>query len=641
MSDARRQPAAEAAKGRILIVDDDQGTCETLNDILSEHGYEVRAERRARAGLDHLATAAVDAVILDIRLPDMSGLDMLEALKSAYPTIEVIFITGHASLPTAVAALDRSAFAYLSKPVEVGHLLSVLGRAIERRHLTRALRETNQVLEALIEASPLAIWVLNPDGTLRMWNAAAERVFGWQRDEVIGRPLPTASGEQSHGFRTLLDQALQGHARLGLELEERRKDGALVGLSASTAPLRDANGAIIGVIALAEDITQRKLLEDQLRQAQKLEAIGGLAGGIAHDFNNLLTVIGGRSHIAAMGLEPDDPTRTHLDLISQTVDRAAGLTRQLLAFSRRQVLQARVLELAEVVDGIRPMLRRLIGEDLELATACDPGLWRVRADPSQIEQVILNLIVNARDAMPDGGRLTIECRNAPLDAGYAQTHAGVAPGDYVMLAVTDTGHGMDAATRAQIFQPFFTTKEPGKGTGLGLATVYGIVKQSGGHVWVYSEVGHGTSFKIYLPRVDGPPPAPDQDLGLPRRGTETVLVAEDDEDVRDLATDTLRMSGYGVLAAASPEEALAIARRHDGVIHLLLTDVVMPGMNGRALADHLLAMRPGLRVLFMSGYPAGAIAPQGVLESETHLLQKPFTPSALARKARDVLDAPA
>jgi len=626
-------------RGGVLIVDDDPGICETLSDVLEERGYHVRVFQRARAALEQLVSAPTDAAILDIMLPDMSGLDVLQAIKTASPATEVIVITGHASLPTAIRAIDGSAFAYLVKPVEVEHLLAVLRRAIERGQLTRALRESNQTLEAVVEAAPLAIWVANADGTVRMWNPAAERIFGWRRDEVIGRPPPVAPLDGGDESRALLERPLRGEALVAVELQRQRKDGATVDLSVSTAPLRDVSGGIIGVVALAADITQRKQLEQQLRQAQKLEAIGGLAGGIAHDFNNLLTVIGGRSHIAAMGLEADDPRRHHLELITQTVDRAAGLTRQLLAFSRKQILEASVLDLGEVVGGMQPMLRRLIGEDLDLGMELDPGLWRIRADPSQIEQVVLNLIVNARDAMRDGGRLSIEVRNVELDAGYTDAHAGVAAGSYVMLAVSDTGHGMDAATLGQIFEPFFTTKGPGKGTGLGLATVYGIVKQSGGHIWVYSEVGHGTSFKIYLPRVDGPAVTPAVTPGLPRRGTETVLLAEDDDQVRALARETLEISGYTVLEAAHPEAAITLAQQHGGALHLLLTDVVMPGMNGRALADRLLALRPGISVLFMSGYPAAAVAPHGTLEPGTQLLQKPFTPGNLARKVREVLDA--
>jgi two-component system cell cycle sensor histidine kinase/response regulator CckA len=625
--------------GRVLIVDDDPGMCETLRDVIEGRGYEVTVAGRARAGLDHLATAPVDAAILDVMLPDMSGLEALEAIKTLSPATEVIFITGDASLPTAIRAINGAAFGYLIKPFEMDQLLSVLGKAVERRRLTGALRETNQTLEAVVEASPLAMWVVGSDGTVKMWNPAAERIFGWRRDEVLGHALPIVAADHAEESRQIRERGLRGEPVVGVEVQRQRKDGARVEISVSTAPMRDAGGAVLGVLAIAADITERKQLEEQLRQAQKLEALGGLAGGIAHDFNNLLTVIGGRSQIAALDLPPDSKVRHHLDLIAQTVERAAGLTRQLLAFSRKQVLEPRVLDLGETVTEMTPMLRRLIGEDLDLATTSEPGLWRVKADPSQIEQVIMNLVVNARDAMPDGGRLTIETRNSELDETYAKVHAGVEPGAYVMLAVTDTGHGMDAKILALIFQPFFTTKEPGKGTGLGLATVYGIVKQSGGHIWVYSEVGQGTSFKVYLPRVEEAATVVTTAPQRARRGTETILLTEDDDQVRALARETLELSGYTVLEAASPTDALRVALRHSGVLHLLLTDVVMPGMNGRALADRLLALRPDLKVLFMSGYPASAIGHHGVLDPGTAFLQKPFTPGSLARKVSEVLDA--
>jgi two-component system cell cycle sensor histidine kinase/response regulator CckA len=625
--------------GRVLIVDDDPGMCETLRDVIEGRGYQVAVAARARAGLDHLATAPVDAAILDVTLPDMSGLEALEAIKTLSPATEVIVITGNASLPTAIRAINGAAFGYLVKPFEMDQLLSVLGKALERRRLTEALRETNQTLEAVVEASPLAMWVVDPDGTVKMWNPAAERIFGWRRDEALGHPLPIVAADHSEESRRIRERGLRGEAVVGVEVQRQRKDGARVEISESTAPMRDAGGAVLGVLAIAADITERKQLEAQLRQAQKLEALGGLAGGIAHDFNNLLTVIGGRSQIAAWDLPPDSKVRHHLDLITQTVERAAGLTRQLLAFSRKQVLEPRVLDLGETVTEMTPMLRRLIGEDLDLATASEPGLWRVKADPSQIEQVIMNLVVNARDAMPDGGRLTIETRNSELDETYAKVHAGVEPGSYVMLAVTDTGHGMDATVLAQIFQPFFTTKGPGRGTGLGLATVYGIVKQSGGHIWVYSEVGQGTSFKVYLPRVEEAVTVVTAVPQRARRGTETILLTEDDDEVRTLARETLELSGYTVLEAANPADALRVAVQHSGVIHLLLTDVVMPGMNGRALADRLLALRPDLKVLFVSGYPASASGHHGVLDPGTAFLQKPFTPGSLARKVGEVLDA--
>jgi PAS domain S-box-containing protein len=400
------------------------------------------------------------------------------------------------------------------------------------------------------------------------------------------------------------------------------------------------DGHLVRVWGTQRDVTEQRHLEEQFRQSQKMEAVGQLAGGIAHDFNNLLTAILGNTQLLLRDIPPGDSKRGDVEEIRKASERAASLTRQLLAYSRRQMLQPEVLDLNVVVAEMDKMLRRLIGEHIALAAVLAPDLGRVRADPNQIEQVIVNLAVNARDAMPDGGKVTIETANVDLDEGFAQAHLGSVPGSYAMLAVTDTGQGMDAGVRAHLFEPFFTTKEVGKGTGLGLATVYGIVKQSGGYISVYSELGRGSSFKIYLPRIETPAETPASiQKGGPAPGSETVLVVEDEPAVLSLSRRALEAQGYVVLAASDAAAALRVVERHGGTIHLLLTDVVMPGLSGRELADRLAAQRPGIRVLYMSGYPGDAVVQHGTLPPGSAFLQKPFSPDGLARKVRDVLDA--
>jgi len=391
---------------------------------------------------------------------------------------------------------------------------------------------------------------------------------------------------------------------------------------------------------LLSDITERKQMEQQLRQTQKMEAVGQLAGGVAHDFNNLLTVIRGHTDLLLDHIGQTDALRRNVEQIQKSSDRAVSLTRQLLAFSRKQVLQPKVLDLNAVVAEMGKMLPRLIGENISLTISAAPSLGRVKADPGQIEQVILNLAVNARDAMPQGGKLTIETANVELDETYAREHLTARPGPHVMLAVSDTGSGMDPETQSHIFEPFFTTKELGRGTGIGLATVYGIVKQSGGWIWVYSEVGKGSTFKIYLPRVDEPEKAetPKARLGI-HRGTETVLVVEDNESLRQLTCEFLVSTGYTVLVAQDGSEAIRITEQHAGPIHLLLTDVVMPGMSGHELAQRLAILRPDIRSLYVSGYTGDAILQQGVLEEGASFLAKPFTRDALAQKVREGLEA--
>ncbi|MHB8940358.1 MAG: hybrid sensor histidine kinase/response regulator [Desulfobacteria bacterium] len=500
----------------------------------------------------------------------------------------------------------------------------------------------SRILATLIESSPLAIVTFDPEGIVTMWNPAAERIFGWSENEALGARLPFVPAEKQEEFLALRRRALLGEVFTEPELHRRRADGSPIVVSVSTSPLRRPDGTIYGIMSILTDITYVRRMEEQLRRSQKMEAVGRLAGGVAHDFNNLLTAISGYSGLLLHRLPEYSTLRRDVEEIRKAGDRAAQLTRQLLAFSRRQVLQPKVLDLNAVVKNMGRMLRRLTGEDIELSTDLSPSLSRVKADPGQIEQVIVNLAVNARDAMPGGGRITIATADAELSPAYAAAHPEVRPGPHVLLSVADTGHGMSDETQAHLFEPFFTTKERGKGTGLGLATVYGIVQQSGGHIRVNSAADRGSTFLIYLPRVeapeDGAQVADRPLLPHPSPGTETLLLAEDEEVVRGLAREILSGNGYKVLEAGNGREALLLSEAHRGEIHLLLTDVAMPKMSGRELTERIRLQRPDLRILYMSGYTDDVILRQGVIEDGIPFLQKPFTPEALARKVREVLD---
>ena len=501
----------------------------------------------------------------------------------------------------------------------------------ERRKLAEeALRESETRYRMLFESNPQPMWVhaLDSQAFLAV-NEAAVKHYGYSRDEFLGMTLKDLEDEIE----------FPQHRATGTNvLKHRKKDGTRIevevtahGLFFDERPAR---------LVLAQDITERRCLEHQLRQAQKMEAVGRLAGGVAHDFNNLLTGIIGYADLLSAAPSQDPDRRNNLDEIRKAAERASSLTRQLLAYSRQQILQPKVLDLNQVVSDMSNLLHRLIGEDIELRTALAAKLDAVRVDAGQIEQVILNLALNARDAMPRGGKLTIETANAHLDEAYARGHVAVRPGSYVMLAVSDTGVGMNAETLARLFEPFFTTKELGKGTGLGLSTVYGIVKQSGGNIWAYSVLGKGTTFKVYLPRVDGPAePVTRQVVVSAMGGSETVLLVEDDELVRKLACEVLAKRGYRVLGTGMIEEALQIAESQQSPIHLVLTDVVMPGMSGNELVSRIQLLRPEVKVLFMSGYADHAVVHHGVIEAGMFFLQKPFTPALLAQKVREVLES--
>jgi len=515
----------------------------------------------------------------------------------------------------------------------------------ERSQAKEQLRD-ERFANALLESVQVGIVACDERGVLTLFNQVARSWHG-----LPAEPLPAEQWAEHYGWclpdgRTPLRReqiplfrALEGERVSDVEMMIVPKQGEARTVLASGRPILDSEGNKLGAVAAMIDITERKHLEQQFRHSQKMEAVGHLAGGVAHDFNNFLTIITGYGQMIQRNLEPGSSMRAHVEEILKSGERAAALTRQLLTFSRRQDFSPRMLDLNTVVSSTENMIHLLMGNEIELLTVLPAGLGLVRGDPGQIEQIIMNLAVNARDAMPNGGSMTLETCNVELDETYARGHVQVKPGSYVMLAVTDTGCGMDSSTQAHIFEPFFTTKDLGKGTGLGLATVYGIVKQHGGNVWVYSEPGQGTAFKIYFPRVEtgAPKTEPHRPAAPELRGSETILVVEDENAVRSLMVRMLRSMGYWVLEASRADEALMVCLRHKGPVHLLLTDVVMPQKSGRDLIDQLRPLRPDIKVLFTSGYTEEALH-RKVLERDAAFIPKPFTEETLARKVRDVLD---
>jgi hypothetical protein len=633
---------------RILIADDSRADVELIRLYLGE-GLPDRPlcveETRSSAGaLERAAQGGYDLILLDYRLDRLDGISVLRAARARGIDTPIILLTGQGDERVAVEAMKAGAADYLAKDGLTAAALGASARkALDRREKETQLRGAREALGAsearyrmLMEQASDGIFVADEAGRFVDVNSRACEMMGCAREELLTMDVAATYPPEDRDQALRKIQSMRAGRMVLYERRMLRKDGRILPVEVSA---RYTQG--VGYQAIVRDLTERHALEQQFRQAQKMEAVGRLAAGVAHDFNNLLTAILGYSELLLGGLGPGDPRRAGVEEIRRAAERAGSLTRQLLAFSRQQVLQPRTLDLNEVVSGLHSMLRRLIGEDIDLRTTAAPDLGRVLADPGQIEQVIMNLAVNARDAMPRGGKLTIETANVALDAIYARTHEVVKPGPYVLLAVSDTGTGMDADVRSHLFEPFFTTKAKGHGTGLGLATVYGIVKQSGGYIWVYSEPGQGTAFKIYLPRAEGKAAgrsAAERPAEAPG-GSETILLVEDEDVVRSLAREILEAYGYTVLEATRGEEALEASARHRGPIDLLLTDVIMPGGSGREAAERLAPGRPGMKVLYMSGYTNDAIVHHGVLAPGVAFLQKPFSPQALARKVREVLDA--
>jgi len=657
----------DAATTRLLIVEDDANDAELMIRELEHSGLTIMSQRvDTEAALrEALRSFLPDVVLSDHSLPHFTALDALRVVRTEAATTPVIIVTGSLDEETAAEYIKTGAADYIVK-----HRLQRLGPAVRRALVLRQALEdvrrsdairarSEQRFRKLVEYSSDVITLLDGVGKIVYSTQAQQPTLGYDQGELVGHDVfDLVHPDDRERAQALFLAVLTPDAGVARDaVRVRHKNGTWRDLE--IAVVNHLGDPIIeAMVVTYHDVTDRKraeaalrALEEQHRQTQKMEAIGRLASGVAHDFNNLLTAILGSAELLLEELPVDHPGRVEAEETRRAALRAADLTQQLLAFSRQQVLVPQVLDLNQVVTNVDKMLRRVIGEDVALRTVQAAGLGAVRADPGQLEQVLLNLAVNARDAMPQGGDLRIETANGDLDAAYAAAHKGASPGRYVLFAVSDTGTGMTVETQARLFEPFFTTKEKGKGTGLGLATVYGIVKQSGGYIAVSSELGRGTSVTVYLPRVEGPieplsaPPRPSGSL----RGSETILLVEDQAEVRRLTRRILEARGYRVLVAASGAEALRLSEELEARrvaadpaarIDLLLTDVIMPGMSGRETALLLEPVHPHMKTLFVSGYLDESIAHQGILDPGMAFLKKPFTPEALAQKVREVLDAP-
>jgi len=631
-----------ASASRLLLIEDDPRESTVYEEMLRHHAPHLRVERadRLSVGLEWLAQASFDAVLVDWLLPDSHGLETFERIRAMDASVPVVLLSDQVDDELAVTALRAGAEDCLLKRALDGPSLGrSLRYAIERKQARPGASISDAQTRALVHAMPDAMFLLHRDGRCidikrpgRPQASSPAELFLQTGMEAGG----SFARELDELYRRHLEAALDSGEMQVFEYEQRQNGGIrhyetrLVATGASEA------------VALVRDVTDSRSLEEQLRLSQRLEAVGRLAGGIAHDFNNILTVISGNAELALAMLPEGDEKSEEIEEVREAARRAATLTRQLLAFSRKQVLKPVPLELNALVRGTERMLRRLIGEDIDLVTNLQDGLGTIRADPAQIEQILMNLAINARDAMPLGGKLVFGTRDVDVYETYVGQGIEVTSGPYVMLAVSDTGIGMDPSTKSRAFEPFFTTKERGKGTGLGLSVVYGIVKQSGGYIWVYSEPKLGTTFKIYFPCIDSPATfALRRDEAHVELGHgETVLVVEDDAKVLEVAHRFLEEGGYNVLSTPHITQALDLVRFHEGPIHLLATDVVMPGMSGSELAVRLRSLRPEMKTLFVSGYTDDAIAHHGVLEDDVALLEKPYSRLSLLRAVRRALDGP-
>jgi len=664
-----------ASSLRVLLVEDSPTDAKLVLHALRDTGRTVESRRveTAAAMREALEKETWDLVISDWSMPDFSAPAALATLRASTLDLPFIIVSGTIGEDTAVDAMRAGAHDYVLKD-RLNRLAPAVERELRecqergaRRQTEIALQESQARFQRLSASGIIGITIADVDGGIFDANETYLKMLGYSRDDLLAGRLRWSDltpPDADHVMASSRAQLETSGVAQPWEMESLRKDGSRIPLLVGVAMLdqskciafaldlsalkrAEADKARLGLEAREEQAGRERaekalrVSEEQLRHAQKMEAVGRLAGGVAHDFNNVLSVILGYGGLMLGSLNPSDPLHGDVDEICKAASRAADLTRQLLLFSRHQVLEPRVVDLHDVLTGMAKMVRRILGEDVELVMAAPMTIGRVRVDPSHIEQVILNLVVNARDAMPTGGTITIETSSVVLDESYCSSHLRSAPGPYVMMAVTDTGIGMDRATQERIFEPFFTTKEPGKGTGLGLSTVFGIIQRSGGSIWVDSEPGKGSCFKVYLPKIDAAVDVPRSEIAVTTlRGSETILLVEDEDQVRTVITTLLQRQGYRVLAVGNGADALALCETHTEAFDLLLTDVVMPRMSGPELARRVSAIRPGIRILCMSGYTDDSITRHGVLAAEMAHLQKPITPQVLARKVREVLDAP-
>lgn len=637
---------------KILIVEDEVIVAMDLRQQLENFGYRVVGNAVSGAeAIEHARAFSPELVLMDIRLRgSMDGIETAAEIRRRFD-LPVIFLTAHSDKATLGRAKLTEPFGYLLKPVEGRELQIAIEISLYKHKMDSKVRRMERWLATTLSSICDGVITTDLNGCVNYMNPVAEHLSEWSLDESSGRLLddifPLFNAETGEPVTISFQNVMEEGVVIGLEGEKvlKTRSGRIIAINDTIAPLRDENDKITGIVLVFRDVTAQnearaalRRSEERLRQVEKIEALGQLAGGVAHDFNNLMTVVSGYSSLLLIDRRQDDPDRTKIEQILRAAENAAVLTRQLLAFSRKQVLHTRILDINEIISGKKNMLSRLVGEDILLELSLAPTVSPVKVDPVQIDQVLINLAVNARDAMPRGGKLLISTETVELNENYARSYPDIQPGVYTMMAVRDTGTGMDETTQAKIFEPFFTTKDVGKGTGLGLSTVYGIVKQSGGHITVDSTPGRGATFKICLPAAEQPVTEREIPAAPPMRGgSETIMVVEDNTSVRKLVVTLLRHMGYKVLEAGTGTEALRLHNGHDGPLHLLITDIVMPEMSGQEVAEQLIALSPELRVIYMSGYAEAAIASSGLLRPGAGFLPKPFTPEDLSRKVRSML----